>query len=86
MAYIYYVDHLYLGHVRSIGVSNYVIRHLEEMSSYASVSPAVNQVPIKLNRIELTYCFKVIYIYMYNCIYTVYIIKVKVMCSKSVCR
>lgn len=47
------------GHVRSIGVSNYVIRHLEEMSSYASVSPAVNQVefhPYLYQKDLLEYC------------------------------
>uniref|UniRef100_A0A914ICZ4 NADP-dependent oxidoreductase domain-containing protein n=1 Tax=Globodera rostochiensis TaxID=31243 RepID=A0A914ICZ4_GLORO len=30
--------------VRSIGVSNYEVRHLEEMDGYASTMPAVNQV------------------------------------------
>lgn len=30
--------------VRAIGVSNYTVRHLEELASYASVKPAVNQV------------------------------------------
>jgi diketogulonate reductase-like aldo/keto reductase len=34
------------GGARSIGVSNYTIRHLEEMQSYASVVPAVNQVEL----------------------------------------
>lgn len=34
------------GLVRSIGVSNYTIRHLEEMNSYAKVIPAVNQVEL----------------------------------------
>lgn len=34
------------GKVRSIGVSNYTIRHLEEMKKYARVMPAVNQVEL----------------------------------------
>ncbi len=32
------------GQARSIGVSNYTIRHLEELKTYAKVMPAVNQV------------------------------------------
>ena len=31
------------GEAKSIGVSNYMIRHLEEMQQYAQVTPAVNQ-------------------------------------------
>lgn len=34
------------GKARSIGVSNYTIRHLEEMKRYAKVMPAVNQVEL----------------------------------------
>jgi methylglyoxal/glyoxal reductase len=34
------------GGARSIGVSNYTIRHLEEMKSYANIMPAVNQVEL----------------------------------------
>lgn len=34
------------GKARNIGVSNYTIRHLEEMKSYASEMPAVNQVEL----------------------------------------
>lgn len=34
------------GGAKSIGVSNYTIRHLEEMSSYAKTAPAVNQVEL----------------------------------------
>jgi diketogulonate reductase-like aldo/keto reductase len=34
------------GGARSIGVSNYTIRHLEEMKNYAKVTPAVNQVEL----------------------------------------
>jgi diketogulonate reductase-like aldo/keto reductase len=34
------------GGARSIGVSNYTIRHLEEMKTYARVTPAVNQVEL----------------------------------------
>ena len=34
------------GQLRSIGVSNYTIRHLKEMKSYASEMPVVNQVEL----------------------------------------
>ena len=34
------------GKVKSIGVSNYTIKHLEQMKHYAKVSPAVNQVEL----------------------------------------
>lgn len=34
------------GKVRSIGVSNYTVRHLKEMKEYANVVPAVNQVEL----------------------------------------
>jgi diketogulonate reductase-like aldo/keto reductase len=34
------------GRAKSIGVSNYTVRHLEEMKSYAKVTPAVNQVEL----------------------------------------
>lgn len=34
------------GQARSIGVSNYTIRHLEEMKDYAKVLPDVNQVEL----------------------------------------
>lgn len=34
------------GGVKSIGVSNYTIRHLEEMKNYANEMPAVNQVEL----------------------------------------
>jgi len=34
------------GGAKSIGVSNYTIRHLEEMKKYAKVMPAVNQVEL----------------------------------------
>ena len=34
------------GSAKSIGVSNYTIRHLEEMQAYAKVMPAVNQVEL----------------------------------------
>jgi methylglyoxal/glyoxal reductase len=34
------------GEARSIGVSNYTVRHLEDMKKYASVVPAVNQVEL----------------------------------------
>lgn len=34
------------GAARSIGVSNYTIRHLEEMKEYAKTMPAINQVEL----------------------------------------
>lgn len=34
------------GQAKSIGVSNYTIRHLEEMEEYAKIVPAVNQVEL----------------------------------------
>ncbi|CAN5415284.1 aldo/keto reductase [soil metagenome] len=34
------------GKVRSIGVSNYTVRHLKELKEYANVVPAVNQVEL----------------------------------------
>lgn len=34
------------GKARSIGVSNYTIRHLEEMRGFAKVMPAVNQIEL----------------------------------------
>jgi len=34
------------GGAKSIGVSNYTIRHLEEMSDYAEVMPVINQVEL----------------------------------------
>lgn len=34
------------GSARSIGVSNYTIRHLEEMEAYSKIVPAVNQVEL----------------------------------------
>lgn len=36
------------GQSKSIGVSNYTIRHLEEMKEYAKVMPSVNQVELHL--------------------------------------
>lgn len=47
------------GGARSIGVSNYTIKHLEEMAKYAHVIPAVNQVEthVFLQQPELrSYC------------------------------
>jgi diketogulonate reductase-like aldo/keto reductase len=47
------------GRVRSIGVSNYGIAHLDELLSYAQIPPAVNQVELHpwLQRRELVaYC------------------------------
>lgn len=34
------------GKARSIGVSNYTVKHLEHMRSYANIMPAVNQVEL----------------------------------------
>lgn len=34
------------GGAKSIGVSNYTVRHLEEMKDYAKITPAVNQVEL----------------------------------------
>ena len=36
------------GKAKSIGVSNYTVRHLEEMKAYAKVMPQVNQVELHL--------------------------------------
>lgn len=36
------------GGAKNIGVSNYTVKHLEEMQSYANVKPAVNQVELHL--------------------------------------
>ncbi len=47
------------GGARSIGVSNYTVRHLEEMQHYAKVLPVINQVELHvfLQQPELiTYC------------------------------
>jgi diketogulonate reductase-like aldo/keto reductase len=47
------------GRAKSIGVSNYTIKHLKEMESYAEVRPAVNQVefhPFLFQKNLLDYC------------------------------
>lgn len=47
------------GKARSIGVSNYLIEHLEEMATYAKVPPAVNQVefhPLWYRKELMEYC------------------------------
>lgn len=47
------------GRARSIGVSNYTIKHLEEMKEYANTMPAVNQVefnPFVYQKQLLEYC------------------------------
>ncbi len=47
------------GKAKAIGVSNYMINHLEEMKNYAKVSPAVNQVefhPFLFKENLLNYC------------------------------
>ncbi|HEY4964347.1 MAG TPA: aldo/keto reductase [Candidatus Saccharimonadales bacterium] len=36
------------GQVKSIGVSNYTVRHLKELSGYAHIMPVVNQVELHL--------------------------------------
>ncbi len=47
------------GKAKAIGVSNYTIRHLEEMKEYANLTPAVNQVefhPFLYQKELLEYC------------------------------
>ncbi|MGB1859241.1 MAG: aldo/keto reductase, partial [Candidatus Thalassarchaeaceae archaeon] len=46
---------LKLGLTRSIGVSNYGIKHLEDMKNYAEIMPSVNQIEVHpwLQRHEL---------------------------------
>ncbi|MCX6653297.1 MAG: aldo/keto reductase [Methanomassiliicoccales archaeon] len=47
------------GKCRAVGVSNYTIRHLEEMSGYAEIVPTVNQVeftPFLYQKDLLDYC------------------------------
>lgn len=47
------------GKVRAIGVSNYTVRHLEEMKTYAKVQPLVNQIefhPRLYQKDVLDYC------------------------------
>lgn len=47
------------GKVKAIGVSNYTIKHLEEMKKYANTLPAVNQVefhPFLYQKDLLEYC------------------------------
>ena len=47
------------GKARAIGVSNYTIKHLEQMKEYANVTPAINQVELHvyLQQPELlSYC------------------------------
>lgn len=36
------------GKTRAIGVSNYGVKHLEEMKTYSSTPPAVNQIEVRL--------------------------------------
>lgn len=47
------------GKAKAIGVSNYTIKHLEEMKEYATISPMVNQVefhPFLYQKELLEYC------------------------------
>lgn len=47
------------GKAKSIGVSNYTIKHLEDMKNYANITPAINQVELHvfLQQPELiSYC------------------------------
>ena len=47
------------GKAKSIGVSNYTVPHLEEMKTYAQISPAVNQVelhPFLFRKELMEYC------------------------------
>lgn len=41
-------DIYHAGQAKAIGVSNYTIKHLEELKTYASVMPAVNQVELHI--------------------------------------
>ncbi len=54
------MEELYVsGKAKAIGVSNYTIKHLEEMKSYAKILPAVNQVefhPFLFQKELLDYC------------------------------
>lgn len=36
--------HTYIGKTKAIGVSNFTVRHLEELMNYATVKPHVLQV------------------------------------------
>ena len=49
------------GKTRAIGVSNYMVRHLEELAAHSDVTPAVNQIELHpynyLSRLEvIDYC------------------------------
>jgi diketogulonate reductase-like aldo/keto reductase len=49
------------GKAKTIGVSNYTIEHLEEMKTYSTVDPAVNQVefhPFLYRKELMEYCHK----------------------------
>lgn len=49
------------GKTKAIGVSNYTIKHLEEMKEYANITPHVNQVefhPYLYQKDLLDYCRK----------------------------
>jgi len=49
------------GYCRSIGVSNYMINHLQELFTYANIIPALNQVefsPFLYEKTLLDYCTK----------------------------
>jgi diketogulonate reductase-like aldo/keto reductase len=49
------------GRCKAIGVSNYMIKHLEEMKHYAEIIPAVNQVefsPFLYQKELLNYCIE----------------------------
>lgn len=49
------------GRCRAIGVSNYTIRHLNELMSFCEIVPAVNQVefsPFLYQKELLNYCYK----------------------------
>lgn len=52
---------LELGKVRAIGVSNYMVRHLEELFAHCKVRPAVNQIEVHpyLPRLDVVnFCHK----------------------------
>lgn len=56
------IERLYLeGRVRAIGTGNYLLPFFEEMQSYATITPAVNQIefsPYLFRAPELDYCKK----------------------------
>ena len=48
------------GQAKSIGVSNFTIKHLEEMKSYAKEMPAINQVELHVFLSATTGAYKIL--------------------------